>query len=401
MAGIEDLKLWRTEPFLETFQEFSPDKKDLGWKYPYQGRWFSPVPYYDWLGPDTIMKELDTKLPFNFYDKAGQIETPGEGFIMKGAKNAADLAKDRAVLQEWFPYKDAGPFDKSKLTFDMKPEWYKWQKKYLDDLKLTKMENASLDFRFTNQLPPPYYQKSMGRLTDQLAGVYGKVRGDQPVIGRYTDNPLVTYPRQLKLNEMLEKYKMPMTEWEKTALYEMSQGKKIPFNEITPPLDIAKQAKINLWESFKQNFMTPKESLLSHNFTKGIYTPKTRWENISRIPIKAKDIYKRVKMGEKVKSGIPWSTIGQRIINNPFTRTAGWLGNVALAGQALSDVYTKTNMIGDMATNINKWAGAKFKDDGTVSHQLNLNSLPIKPKYNMPPKGAAGFNRGGIASLVI
>ena len=106
-------------------------------------------------------------------------------------------------------------------------------------------------------------------------------------------------------------------------------------------------------------------------------------------------------MGEKVKSGIPWSTIGQRIINNPFTRTAGWLGNVALAGQALSDVYTKTNMIGDMATNINKWAGAKFKDDGTVSHQLNLNSLPIKPKYNMPPKGAAGFNRGGIVSLVI
>ena len=129
MAGIEDLKLWRTEPFLETFQEFSPDKKDLGWKYPYQGRWFSPVPYYDWLGPDTIMKELDTKLPFNFYDKAGQIETPGEGFIMKGAKNAADLANDRAVLQEWFPYKDAGPFYKSKLTFDMKPEWYKWQKR--------------------------------------------------------------------------------------------------------------------------------------------------------------------------------------------------------------------------------------------------------------------------------
>ena len=263
------------------------------------------------------------------------------------------------------------------------------------------MEDASLDFRFTGQLPPPYHQKNMGTLTDQLAGVYGKVRGDQPVIGRYTDNPLVTYPRQLKLNEMLEKYKMPMTEWEKTALYEMSQGKKIPFNEITPPLDIAKQAKINLWESFKQNFMTPKESLLSHNFTKGIYTPKTRWENISRIPIKAKDIYKRVKMGEKVKSGIPWSTIGQRIINNPFTRTAGWLGNVALGGQALSDVYAGTNMIGNAATNINKWAGAKFKDDGTVSHQLNLNSSPIQPKYNMPPQGAAGFNRGGIVSLVI
>ena len=54
-----------------------------------------------------------------------------------------------------------------------------------------------------------------------------------------------------------------------------------------------------------------------------------------------------------------------------------------------------------MATNINQWAGSKFEDDGTVSHQLNLNSSPIQPKYNMPPKGAAGFNSGGIASLVI
>ena len=416
MAGIEDLKLWRTEPFLNTFQEFY-DKPGLEWKKPYQSRWFSQEPYYDWLGPDTIMKELDTKLPFNYYDKAGQIEIPGEGFTMKSVKSAADLAKDRALLHDWFPFKGAGPFDKSKLTFDMKPEWYDWQTQYMDNLEkgLTKMEKASLDYRFTKQLPPPYYQKNMGTITDQLAGTYGKVRSDQPVIGRYTDNPLETYPRYLKLKEMFEKYKLPMTEWEKTALYKMSQGEKIPFNEITPPLDIANQAKVNLWESFKQNFMTPKESLLSRNVEKGIYTPKSRLENIMRIPHKAADIFQRYRAGQPIKSGIPWSTVGRSILNNPLTRFVGGAGNVLLGGQALVDVGTGSHHTKNMMTDVNRFFRAPMDRQGNVIQDtgvyenlqnvaqrdvLNPNEMRGVTSFDTTRYNPREMNTGGIASLV-
>ena len=111
-------------------------------------------------------------------------------------------------------------------------------------------------------------------------------------------------------------------------------------------------------------------------------------------------------MGEKVTSGIPWSTIGQRLLNNPVTRFVGGAGNVVLGGQALSDIYAGTNTIGNMAKSINKFAGAQFKNDGTVDHRLNLKRKLFSPQDMniqpaMPPKGAAGFNTGGIASLML
>ena len=65
-------------------------------------------------------------------------------------------------------------------------------------------------------------------------------------------------------------------------------------------------------------------------------------------------------------------------------------------------VYAGTNTIGNMATTINKWAGVPFKDDGTVQTNIkDYRASLSKPKYGMPPKGAAGFNSGGIASLVV
>ena len=96
-------------------------------------------------------------------------------------------------------------------------------------------------------------------------------------------------------------------------------------------------------------------------------------------------------------------------INNPVTRggfnllkNVGWAGDALLQAAAIKDIYTGSSHVGDAVTNINKLMGAKFKDDGTV--QTNIKdyqaSLP-KPKYNMPPKGAAGFNRGGIVSLAV
>jgi len=371
MSGIDNLKVWRTEPFVETWQKFSPDKKNLEWKYPLQSRWFAADIDYPrrYLGTDTIIKELDTKLPFNFSDPTThKIPITGNNFITYGSKTAAQLAADQKLLKDWFPMY----WNQADIVDNLHEDFYDWRKKWVQTLK--NPESPGLE------------------------------------IGRYVDNPISGTANQKIFDEAVKNYTNKMTDWEKRALWKMKENKKIPFNEITPPLEEVNKAKINLWESFRQNFRKPTPDHSGSLAQKNIYTPKNRWENISRIPIKVKDIYNRVKMGEKFKSGIPWSTIGQRVINNPFTRTVGGIGNVILGGQALSDVYAGTNMIGNAATNINKWAGSKFKDDGTVDHRLNLKpklyQKPFSPQDMniqpaMPPKGAAGFNRGGIVSLVV
>jgi len=402
--GLEnlDIKGWRSEPFLSTFQEFSPEQKGLGWKYPLQGRWFSQEPYYNWLGPETVIKELDTKLPFNFYDKAGQVETLGEGFTMKGVKSAADVAKDQKLLSDWFP-------ENIKSTYDMNPKWYDFQRQYLKDLALSQMERDSFDYRFVKSLPPPYGGENLGTLDRQL--FYNKVRGDQPVIGRYTDNPLETYPRQLKLKEMFEKYKMPMTNWEKNVSPNIKRS-GYPFNVMTPPLDIANQAKVNLWESFKQNFMDYKYTQdLSQ---KNIHFPKSRLENIMRIPHKAADIFQRYRAGQPIKSGIPWSTIGRSILNNPVTRTVGGLGNVALGGQALLDVYTGSEHTGNMMTDVNRFFRSPMDRQGNVIQDtgvyknlqnvaqrdvLNPNEMRGVTSFDTTRYNPREMNTGGIASL--
>ena len=402
MAGIEDLKLWRTEPFLNTFQEFSPYKNRLEWKFPLQSRWFAPEPYYDWLGPDTIIKELDTKFPINMYDETGHITVPGEGFTMKNVKSAADLAKEKAILEKWLPYgPDSGPFDQTRITNTIDYDNYrKWRKNYFDKIRKT----------------------TFGPHRIESLNVPGTDIPDSHLVGRYTSNPLVTYPRQKDILKAYESFTTPITEFEANVAERLKKG-WTPFNEITPPLEEVNKAKINLWESFKQNFR-------NYNFgdanyvkrkiedlkTKNIHFPKSKWENIMRIPHKAADIWKRYQGGQPIKSGIPWSTVGQRIINNPVTRTAGWLGNVALGGQALSDVYAGTNLIGDMATNINKWAGVPMDKKGHVIHDRALasNLRKVAQKDILNPnemKGATSFdptkynpytmNAGGIVSLML
>jgi len=382
MAGIEDLKLYRTEPFLDTFQEFSQAKKDLGWKVPLNGRWFAPDLEYprNWLGPDTIIKELDTKFPFNFYKPDLKINIPGDNFVMQGVKSADDLIADQKIISEWFPVKtkNIGGVNHQlvgegldavslKDSFKMHPDFESWKKNWFQTLQ--NPEKPGLQ------------------------------------IGRYADDRISGAANQKILDEAIKNYKVPMTDWEKEFTYRNKNYGK-GFNEITPPLEEVKKAKINLFESFKQNFRKPEKDFRGYNAQKNIYTPKNRLENISRIPIKAKDIYNRFKMGEKVTSGIPWSTIGQRLLNNPVTRFVGGAGNVVLGGQALSDIYAGTNTIGNMAKSINKFAGAQFKNDGTVDHRLNLKRKLFSPQDMniqpaMPPKGAAGFNTGGIASLML
>ena len=146
---------------------------------------------------------------------------------------------------------------------------------------------------------------------------------------------------------------------------------------------------------------------MEHLREKGIHYPKSKWESIMRIPHKAADIFQRYRAGQPIKSGIPWSTIGRSILNNPVTRTVGGLGNVALGGQALLDVYTGSEHTGNMAGSFNKMLGSPVyprghERAGDVIHS-NVVARAMKGDYTAPDRGDWGpglhLARGGIASL--
>ncbi len=318
MAGIDDIKLWRSEPPIGDWMKFNPNHPTLGWKYPYQGRWFTGDLDFvrGWMGADNIIKELDIKSPIPL---AKQFQGPPEQFWewkhpTYAPKTITELVRDQKILKNWIPTHGMG---------------------------------SGLD----------------------------KLHQGSGILANYADKG----DKITKLEQYLR--------W-------IDQGDHPRWLTMTPPKEIADKSSVNIYESIMKNLRKPKNFMTLY---------ENRLGNIFKIPKKIKYLNQLKKAGVPMHSGIPWSTIGQRIINNPFTRTAGWLGNVALAGQTLSDVYAGTNLIGDMATTINKWAGVPFKDDGTV--QTNIKdykaSLPKPKKYAMPPKGAAGFNSGGIASLVI
>ena len=432
MAGIEDLKLWRTEPYLQNLQEFYP-KPGLEWKEPFQGRWMAPDIRFpqQWLGPETVIKELDTKFPFSFADEAGQIETAGpaydkywgKGFTTKSAKTAADIAKDEALLKEWFPvntrsYRQrigaAIPFE---TTTKMDPEWFKWKDKYFKDLGLTHKEIASLDY--ANPDASDFYGKRLERQLEEIVEAKGYqhkwpatgIHPEKPIIGRHTDDPVTTYSRQKKLLDAYKKFRIPMTQFENISAFERAQGRD-PFFEITPPLDEVNKAKVNLLKSFQQNFMKYEHD--PDLMKKNIYSPKTRWEQIKRIPHKISDIWGRYKAGQPIKSGIPWSTVGRSILNNPLTRFVGGAGNVALGGQALLDIGTGSQHTKNMMTDINRFAGVPVDRQGNViqSNRVYENLQNVAQRDVLNPnemRGVTSFdttrynpremNTGGIASL--
>jgi len=319
MAGIDDIKLWRSEPPIGDWKALDPHHPTLGWKHPYQGRWYTSNLDFvrDWGGSGNIIKELDIQSPISL---AKEYQGPPK-WIGKNPtyppKTILELLDDIKTLKKWVPTEGMG---------------------------------AKMDTLYKNV---PY-----------LRDMYGKVinEADGPLLSRFEE-----FMRNSKLKDMIT---------------------------LVPPNEIADKGSVNVWQSLKKNLWKPRKY-------GGIFRAgQDSWlKGILELPQKIKYLNELRKANVPMHSGINWQPAARFGLNT--LRTVGGIGNVILGGQALSDVYAGTNMIGNAATNINKWAGSKFKDDGTVSHQLNLNSLPIKPKYNMPPKGAAGFNRGGIVSLVV
>jgi len=157
-----------------------------------------------------------------------------------------------------------------------------------------------------------------------------------------------------------------------------------------------------------------------------LMVPKSSLPFLPRKPIPPGQKMTRVP---PVPKGIPWSNIGMRILNNPFTRTAGWLGNVALGATTLSDVFFGTDVGGgSMARDINKWmyehgvpGGVPSKNSptdrqGNVIHSvptyrnlqnvaqrdvLNPNEMRGVTSFDTTRYNPHAMNAGGIVSLML
>jgi len=324
MAGIEDLKLWRSESMPDEWIKFNPNHPTLGWKYPYQGRWYTSNLDFarDWMGSGNIIKELDIKSPI-------------------------PLSKEfQTYPRHWLSPSSLPEYPPKTIT------------ELLDDIK---------------KLKPWIPTEGMGSRLDQLdmshpfRDLYGKV------INNPYDKPLKT----------------------KFEYFMRNPNDLKKMISLVPPKEIADTGSVNVWESIMRNLRKPKHG----KFLISKYN-KSWLENILGLPKKIKYLNQLRKANVPMHSGINWRPAANVGINT--LRGVGLAGDAFLGAMALSDVFAGTNTVGNMAKNINKWAGVPFKDDGTVQTSIKdyKASLP-KPKYAMPPKGAVGFNTGGIASLVL
>lgn len=123
-----------------------------------------------------------------------------------------------------------------------------------------------------------------------------------------------------------------------------------------------------------------------------------------------------------VPKGIPWSTYGMRLLNNPVTKTIGGLGNVALGATTFSDIFFGTDVgAGSMARDINKWMGVPPNNSptdrqGNVIHSnrvynnlqnvaqrdvLNPNEMRGVTSFDTTRYNPREMNTGGIVSLML
>ena len=113
MAYPEDLKLWRSESMPDEWIKFNPNHPPLGWKYPYQGRWYTSNLDFarDWGGSGNIIKELNIKSPiplskeFQNYPRHWLSHSSLPEYP---AKNITELLDDIKTLKKWVPTEGMG-----------------------------------------------------------------------------------------------------------------------------------------------------------------------------------------------------------------------------------------------------------------------------------------------------
>ena len=113
MAGIEDLKLWRSEPIPDEWIKFNPDHPTMKWRVPYQGRWYTSDLNFarDWMGSGNIIKELNIKSPIPLSKEFQTYPRNWSSFSHLPeypAKNITELLDDMKKLKKWVPTEGMG-----------------------------------------------------------------------------------------------------------------------------------------------------------------------------------------------------------------------------------------------------------------------------------------------------
>jgi len=215
------------------------------------------------------------------------------------------------------------------------------------------------------------------------------------------------------LNEMLERVIYDASDAGKYNKVLMDQLEKSGVKTIT---SISPEG-VDMGKSILIDKTIPEGDVVDFK-TRKILNPKTPFDP-NKLMVSKRSLpflrRKPIPPGQKmtrvppVPKGIPWSKIGMRLLNNPLTRFVGGVGNVALGGQALLDVYTGSEHTGNMAGSFNKMLGSPVyprghERAGDVIHS-NVAARAMKGDYTAPDRGDWGpglhLRTGGIVSLMV
>jgi hypothetical protein len=111
-GGIEDLKVWRSEPVPDEWIKFNPNHPSLKWRVPYQGKWYTGDLNFarDWMGSGNIIKELDIKSPISLSKEIQNYPRHWtDSHLSKySSKNITELLDDIKKLKTWVPTEGMG-----------------------------------------------------------------------------------------------------------------------------------------------------------------------------------------------------------------------------------------------------------------------------------------------------
>ena len=175
------------------------------------------------------------------------------------------------------------------------------------------------------------------------------------------------------------------------------------------PTETADRGSVNVWESIRKNLWRADR----HG---GIFSRYgDNWlQGILNLPKKIKYLNQLKQANVPMHSGINWRPAANVGINT--LRGVGLAGDALLGGMALSDVFAGTSTVGNMAKNINKWAGVPMDRQGNVIHSNrvyntlqnvaqrdvgNPNEMRGVTSFDTTRYNPHAMNAGGIVSLMV
>lgn len=217
MVGIDDLRLFRSESMPDEWIKFDPKHPRLGWKYPYQGRWYTADLNFarDWMGGGNIIKELNIKSPIPLSKELQNYPrywSDGTFLPQYKSKTITELLDDVKTLKKWVPKEGMGSgLDKLKAPFLGDPLITKF------DEYMKRETKTSHPFQFKNfiSLVPPKEIADKGSVNvyESIMKNLRKPKYSPFLISRYGQSWLkniMELPKKIKYLNQLKQANVPM-----------------------------------------------------------------------------------------------------------------------------------------------------------------------------------------------